>query len=666
MSGITSVTFTSYAVIGGTIRVTADVVLPRVGGSADMSLFSYALQGGLIAYDPAIPTSQDPASGTQTSNFTLTLTFSEISFPALYVPSQTNNYKIRYDGTEYASQNYQYVASYSFSFTSFTVSQINLASFLSYAEFAYTGLIPEYPVANNFTYTALVGGTSYSYINGTPSNFTPTIGISSFSFTFTDTNFSPLFVLSTQTHTLNFTNTQQLNVNSLPVSYTYSDTYTFTFTSFTVALDTSNSTIVRASFSYTYAGFTPSPANFIYYLNNNSDDIASYITWNFSQSGGSGTGTAEFTRVNQVTTPIFIQASVITHRINYSQSGINVDTSTVNTVFTLTNSNNIQVTKPVTIITIDNYKSVILPPAETSKGLLFHFKILNVTAPYTFRVNSYLKNNFLPLQTYLYTTAINNPFASKIEDAFASSVVSLTLTTLTVVSDGGNWWILNKYLGTLTPNTAPLLPSPAITESTETASFNYNYVTLANRNNIVLHSMSSSYLKYIFITNAYEASVTFSIYFPSGSGFETLSANDGDIYKFFSFPLPSGAVGGVVLTYSNGRYYIIGTSVNASITPAYVSLETPLIISSSISRLTTGTYFELPYLSNITSSNAVLTIIKAGTGTKQVNASQNVLFQIAQQANSAFELVTNSVVWFIIIKNGNDQYYLPVSFYPGS
>ena len=138
------------------------------------------------------------------------------------------------------------------------------------------------------------------------------------------------------------------------------------------------------------------------------------------------------------------------------------------------------------------------------------------------------------------------------------------------------------------------------------------------------------------------------------------------VYKYFSFPLPSGAVGGVILTYYNSRYYIIGTSVNASITPAYVSLETPLIISSSISRLTTGTYFELPYLSNITSSNAVLTIIKAGTGTKQVNASQNVLFQIAEQANSAFELVTNSVVWFIIIKNGNNQYYLPMAFYPGS
>jgi hypothetical protein len=95
-------------------------------------------------------------------------------------------------------------------------------------------------------------------------------------------------------------------------------------------------------------------------------------------------------------------------------------------------------------------------------------------------------------------------------------------------------------------------------------------------------------------------------------------------------------------------------------------METPLTISSSISRLTTGTYFQLPYVSNITSSNAVLTILKAGTGTKQIKAGANVLFQIAQQANSAFELVTNSVVWFIVIKNGNDQYYLPVSFYPGS
>jgi hypothetical protein len=195
---------------------------------------------------------------------------------------------------------------------------------------------------------------------------------------------------------------------------------------------------------------------------------------------------------------------------------------------------------------------------------------------------------------------------------------------------------------------------------------NYNYVNLENYNSIILNSMSYSYLKYIFITNAYESSVTFSIYFPSGSGLETLASGDGNTYKYLSFSLASGTVGGLILTYSNSRYYIIGTSINASITPAFVSLETPLTISSSISRLITGTYFELPYVSNITSSNAVLTIIKAGTGTKQVNAAANVLFQIAQQTNSAFEIPTNSVVWFIVIKNGNNQYYLPVSYYPGT
>ena len=557
MGAVQSVTFTNYAVVAGTITLTANVVVVTTEQypNADASLFTYTLYAGGTTYSPAPPTTQDPASGNYTSNFILTLTFSELDYPNLYINDQGNTYQVEYH-------------------------------------------------AGNF-----VGSAAYTYYSGVQS---------------------------------------------------------FEFTSFAVSLYQLDNTIIRADFTYDYAGFTPLTPNFTYYLNETLLDSTKYLTWNFSQSGGAGSGFVDFSRVEADNLALFLQATQSTHRIRYTLETTPIDTSIITKVMTIGDSNNIFLTKPVNVITINNYKSIILPPVGTCKGSLFHFKILTVTSPCTFRIIPYLfvTPSIPPLVTKLTTTSLT--FDSVIEGTAGALTLSSTRNTVTLVSDGTNWWILNRYLGTLTPSSAALLPSPAITESTETASFNYNYVTLANRNNIVLHSMSSSYLKYIFITNAYESSVTFSIYFPSGAGLETLSTNDGDIYKYFSFPLPSGAVGGVILTYSNSRYYIIGTSINASITSISPSIETPLTISSSISRLTTGTYFELPYVSNITSSNAVLTIIKAGTGTKQVNAATNVLFQIAQQTNSAFSLPTNSTVWFIVIKNGNNQYYLPIAFYSGS
>lgn len=555
MGAVQSVTFTNYAVVAGTITLTANVVVSS-GQTADASLLTYILYAGGTTYSPAPPTTQNPASGEYTSDFTLTLTFSELMYPNLYINGQGNTYQV------------------------------------------------EYPAGN------FVGSAAYTYYSGVQS---------------------------------------------------------FEFTSFAVSLYQLDNTIIRADFTYDYAGFTPLTPNFTYYLNETLLDSTEYLTWNFSQSGGAGSGFVDFSRVEVDNLALFLQATQSTHRIRYTLETTPIDTSIITKVMTIGDSNNIFLTKPVNVITINNYKSIILPPVGTCKGSLFHFKILTVTSPCTFRIIPYLfvTPSIPPLVTKLITTSLT--FDSVIEGTAGALTLSSTRNTVTLVSDGTNWWILNRYLGTLTPSSAALLPNPAATESTETTSFQYNF--LNNRDsltNIIIHPMSSSYLKYIFIINSSGGSETFSIYFPSGAGLETLSTNDGNIYKYFSFPLPSGAVGGVILTYSNSRYYIIGTSINASITSISPSIETPLTISSSISRLTTGTYFELPYVSNITSSNAVLTIIKAGTGTKQVNAATNVLFQIAQQTNSAFSLPTNSTVWFIVIKNGNNQYYLPIAFYSGS
>jgi hypothetical protein len=553
MGAVQSVTFTNYAVVSGTITLTANavVVTSQQYPYGDPSLFTYLLDAGGNIIDPAPPTTQNPASGEYTSDFTLTLTFSALDYPDLYVNERASTYYVTYNG--------QYV-----------------------------------------------GQGTYTY---------------------------------------------------------YSTPPTLQFASFTVILYQLDNTIVRANFTYTYSGFTPNTDYFEYYLNETLIDRSKDVTFNITQSAGSGSGFADFSRVDSDIISFFLQASTQTHLIRYQGGGIGpFDTSTITTKFTVSDSNNIILQNPVTIVTISAYKSIILPPVATKKGILYHFKILTATAPYTFRIVPYFSVSppIPPLLTSLYNSLT---FDSVIEGVAGPLTMNSTRNTLTLVSDGTSWWILNRYPGTITPNSAASLPSPAVTETNETTSFNYNYVNLENDNSIILNSMSYSYLKYIFITNAYESSVTFSIYFPSGSGLETLASGDGNTYKYLSFSLASGTVGGLILTYSNSRYYIIGSSINASITSITPSIETPLTISSSISRLTTGTYFELPFVSNITSSIAVLTIIKAGTGTKEVKAATNVLFQIAQQTNTAFSLPTNSTVWFIVIKVSTSQYYLPVSYY---
>ena len=214
------------------------------------------------------------------------------------------------------------------------------------------------------------------------------------------------------------------------------------------------------------------------------------------------------------------------------------------------------------------------------------------------------------------------------------------------------------------------LPDPHLTELTETNSFKYNYVDSASYNNILIHPISYSYLKYIFISNSDTSIVTFNIYVPSGSGLETLAGIGGQ-YLSLSFSLSVGEIAGLILTYSGDTYYIISASVNLSITTEATFSDDSSLISNTVTRLVNGLYFQVPYVPTLDSSHSCLFILKSGNATiKHVKGqTANVIFQTtAVTPSSAFSITGDVAIWFIVIyeQGRGRDFYLPICYYSSS
>ena len=639
-----------------------------------ISNFTYNLTYSGGSYTNATPTTQNPADGTtETGNFTLTLTFSIGEFPNVVVDGLTTTYNFLYDG--YSVAQFPYAPTFifpTFDFISFTVSQINFNSIDAAAEYSFTN-IESAPTDANFTYTVLIGTTTYTYTTSNP-YFTPTVGGSYFNFTFSSAEFPELFedgIL--QTHTLNYFGFG-LSINSSPEEFTYDNTVSLTFTGLTVQLEPGNLNNVEASFSFTYTNFQYGPPQALgqfYYVLNGTLLENNTINWNISTNpdppgaiSGFGTGFARFTRQSN----IFIQAASITHLVRYVD-GEEVgpfNSSTVTTVFTLGDSNNITITNPVTIITINNNKTIILPPVDSRKGILYHFKILTATDPYTLKIFPYLVVSppIPPLLTKLYTTSLT--YDSVIEGVAGPLTMSSTRNTLTLISDGTSWSILNRYTDTLTIGALTGTPTNTLSEVTETKSFQYTYVNSegAYYSKILLSSSTSSYLKYIFITNADSSPLEFTIYLPISKAFETSPAISSR-YALFTFTIPAGKVAGFILTYVNDTYYIISASINPSISTEGTISATPTIISSTVSLLQNQPAYQISYyLPNFDSSISQLLILKTVSAPPTIQGEANVSFQLTKDTVSLFSPATGSAVWFIGYQfSDTRQYYLPVCYY---
>ena len=666
--GITNLSITSISQPSNVITLVAAVTVDARGANANSFNFRLTYPTEDPTYNAFVtPSTQSPRDSTEYSNFTLTVTFSLAEFAGLYTIDQTATYLVNYSGNFATSQNYTYVNPNSFVFNSFTVLQSSIYEIVATA--TYTAVLETGSVqASDFTYTVVIDSTPYTYTTAT-TGFNPTVTSTSFIITFTSTYFNDLFqdgVL--QAHTLNFTKPppSSLDVTTTPpVEFTYSQTTNMTITISSIVLDT-DPTYVLASFVYTFSGFTPTNTNLIYKVRGDTDLAPENVTWTINNS--TKFGSARFSTGSTQTASIYVQLASFTNQIRYvATSGSPVGpffSNTVNTVYTIANSNNIGITKPVTVISISANKTAILPPVAKVPGTLYHFKISTADA-YTCKIYPFLTAPFTPtLRTYLYTTS-GPAFDSFIESAnyylFDSTT---TLNTLTLASNGTNWWILNNYLNSLTIGVLSSAPTLYVEEVNETTAFQYTYLNSGvSYTKILLKAMSYSYLKYIFITNSDSSTNTFIIYTPNGAPLETLGGTSGE-YNYLTFTLNSGKVAGIVLTYINGIYYIISAAINPSISAISPFLDTSSTLSTTLSFLQNQSYYEIPYLPSFNYVQAKLLIMKGLTTPISIRGGDIVLFQLESVAVSAFSLPVNSAVWFIGIKSSSsEQSYLPVSYY---
>jgi len=663
--GVTGITITSISQPDNVITLVASITVDNKG--ANPSLFNYHLTYPSNTYVSATASTQTP-SGTQNSNFTLTATFSYADFYALYTVGQSATYYVNYNGIQETSQSYIYVNPTSFTFNSFTVLETTPNQITATATFTAVGISLPSVEAADFTYNVVIGGTTYTYTTSTIPAIAPTVDLTSFTFIFTPGTFTELFQDGdVQTHTLNFTRlVYSLNVTTDPVVLTYSGTPTMTLTFSSIVVDT-DPTYILASFAYTYTAFTPNSANLFYKLNG-TNITSSDVTWTLNNS--TKLGSARFSSGTGETAPVFIQVASITHQLQYLVTvGDPIGpfySSILSSVYTIANSNNKAITKPLTTITISAIKTIILPPVAKVPGTLYHFKILSASSPYTLKIYPFLTTPFTPtLRTYLYNNISTPSFDSTIETATPYIFNSTTgLYTLTLVSDGTNWWILNKYLNSLTLNVLTGAPSQYVAETNETNSFQYTYVSPASSyTKILLHSMSYSYLKYIFIINSDSSTRSFIIYVPDGYGLENLTSRSGN-YNYFAFNLDSGKVAGFILTYLNGTFYIISSSINPNISAISNFTETPTVITNTLSFFQYGNFFQIPFINTLDSTHSQLVAMKGNTYPLSINGADGVLFQLASAGTPAFSLDYGAAVWFIGIRfSETREYYLPVSYY---
>ena len=323
--------------------------------------------------------------------------------------------------------------------------------------------------------------------------------------------------------------------------------------------------------------------------------------------------------------------------------------------------------KMVTVADISSKnKSVILPPVTTRTPVM-HFKVTSVTVPYIFQIIPYFT---LPTIYTLYDTF---PTFDSMIDVISQQQLYLDglNRAISLVSDGTNWTVVNNYSDTLTVTTTVgefTLPPPFLSESSEKVAVQYEYTgsdnPQENLNNMILYAMTSSYLKYIFLKNSSGSSLNFTLYFPRGAAVDHNNGSDLE-YNTVTLTIPTTRAAGLIITFLNGRYYII----SAGVIPTYFQAggyETPTItLTKTVNFIESATRVYMP---SITTSNSFckLLVLKARGVTNTILVAQGTGVFIMDSTYTAISMDTTSVLWFIINVNNDISAYLPICYYLGS
>ena len=349
----------------------------------------------------------------------------------------------------------------------------------------------------------------------------------------------------------------------------------------------------------------------------------------------------------------------------------NTQTSTlIKYLFIPSSSNNIQMSgnkiKSFTAVDISSgNKSIILPPITTHTPIM-HFKITAVNSPYIFQMIPYFTVN----ANYTFYDTFPS-FDSTIDGSTLQLYLNTVNHTVSLASDGTNWTVLNRYSYVVPINEHQNLPQSILTESSEINAVQYTYINpQSSYNNMLVHPMTSSYLKYIFLKNSHTIEVTFNLYFPSGKGVDNSDVSNIVNYNAITITLPSTKVAGLIITYVNNRYYIISATINPDYYQATGFSDPTITLTKTVNYIenSIASRVYMPSIMNPTSSICKLVIIKG----RRSNSGNNILVAqssgvfIMENNYTAISMAFSTVLWFIVNVNNATSAYLPVNFYAGA
>jgi hypothetical protein len=369
----------------------------------------------------------------------------------------------------------------------------------------------------------------------------------------------------------------------------------------------------------------------------------------------------------------FIQGGNITVSLTYSNAAENASpvSSASVTYYNVIgiDANNILLRDHLKIFTLvdlstDN-KSVILPHTTVCKGIILHFKVTAVDNDglNTFTISPYMDQYpDGPPATSFSTTQVE--YTGDIDGTNGPIYFNTLNSVISIISDGWNWTVLNKYSGAASFSQTGILPEDRKSEISEKNVVRYTYLgpETGTYINLLLYPMTQSYLKYIFLKNNDSNQVSFTLYFPSGTSVDNQNGVS-ETYNTTSFTLNSGKVAAVVLTFINNRYYIISAQVIPDYSQATGFANPTVTVTRTVNFVDTATRIYMPPVTTYNSSICRVVIIKVKTVTNIIAVAQDSGVFIMNDSYTAISMASSSVLWFIINVQNDTPAYLPICYY---
>ena len=367
----------------------------------------------------------------------------------------------------------------------------------------------------------------------------------------------------------------------------------------------------------------------------------------------------------------FIQGGNITVSLAYSNDAENLSAvySAAVTYYNVIgiDANNILLRDRLKIFTLVDLstvnKSVILPHTTVCKGVILHFKITAIDAGglNTFTISPYMDQYPNGPPYTLFSTTVPE-YTGSIDNINGPIYFNTLNLVVSVISDGWNWIILNKYASPISIGSTDIFPGDITSETSEKNVVRYTYESGRNYNNISLYPMTSTYLKYIFLKNSDTNAIDFTLYFPVGAGLDNQNGVLGN-YSTIVLRILAGKVGSFIITFLNSRYYIISAQVIRDYSQASGFDNPTTTLTKTVNFIDTASRVYMPIVTTSNSSLCKLVIIKVRTVSNIIAVAQTSGVFIMDDNYTAISMGTSSVLWFIVNMNNGTEAYLPVCYY---